>query len=125
MAMRTSAPFRADHVGSLLRSAAIARARAERARGEMSVAELTAIEDREIVEILRKQHAVGLRSATDGEFRRAWWHFDFFGLLGGVELRDAASGIQFQGRKPKPRHRTSWDRLAFRPTIPCSNISVS
>lgn len=103
MTMRTSPPFRADHVGSLLRSAAIARARAQGERGEIGAADLRAIEDREVEEVIRKQRAIGLQSATDGEFRRAWWHFDFFGLLDGVELRDAASGIQFQGTQTKAR----------------------
>ena len=101
MAMRTFPPFRADHVGSLLRSRALARARAERARGELSAEALTAIENREIEEVVRKQRSIGLRSTTDGEYRRAWWHFDFFGLLDGIELRETVSGIQFQGVQTK------------------------
>ena len=101
MAMRTSPPFRADHVGSLLRSPAVTRARAQRAQGDISPAELKAIEDREIRKIVEMQQAIGLRSVTDGEYRRSWWHFDFFGLLDGVELRDAVSGIQFQGTQTK------------------------
>src|SRR5262245_23921772 len=101
MAMRTSPPFRADHVGSLLRSPAVASARAQRAKGEISAAELNAIEDREIRRIVEMQQAIGLKSITDGEYRRSWWHFDFFGELDGVELRDASSGIQFQGTQTK------------------------
>src|SRR5262245_47096038 len=101
MAMRSTPPFRADHVGSLLRSPAIARARAERARGAIGAVELKAIEDREIKTVVDKQRAIGLKSATDGEYRRAWWHFDFFAMLDGVELRDASSGIQFQGVQTK------------------------
>ncbi len=101
MAMRTSPPFRADHVGSLLRSREVARARAQRAQGEIGAAELKAVEDREIKTIVAMQQAIGLRSVTDGEYRRSWWHFDFFGLLDGVELRDTASGIQFQGTQTK------------------------
>ena len=101
MAMRTLPPFKADHVGSLLRSPAVAHARARRAKGEFSAAELKAIEDREIKTIVGMQQAIGLRSVTDGEYRRSWWHFDFFGLLDGVELRDAARGIQFQGTQTK------------------------
>ena len=88
-------------MGSLLRSPAVARARAERAQGKIRAADLKAIEDREIDAVIRKQRAIGLKSATDGEYRRAWWHFDFFGLLEGVELRDAATGIQFQGTQTK------------------------
>src|SRR5579864_638870 len=99
--MSNTAPFRADHVGSLLRTAAIATARAKRSKGEITVAELKTIEDSEIEKVIRKQESIGLKSVTDGEFRRAWWHFDFFAMLRGVELRDASSGIQFQGVQTK------------------------
>ena len=99
--MRNAPPFRADHVGSLLRPAAIAEARAKRGKGELGAAELKAIEDREIEKIIHKQESIGLKSVTDGEFRRAWWHFDFFGMIEGIDLRDAASGIQFQGAQTK------------------------
>jgi 5-methyltetrahydropteroyltriglutamate--homocysteine methyltransferase len=101
MTNNASAPFRADHVGSLLRTAPITEARARRERGELTAAQLSEIEGREIEKILRKQRAIGLQSATDGEFRRAWWHFDFYGMLGGVELREATSGIQFRGVQTK------------------------
>jgi 5-methyltetrahydropteroyltriglutamate--homocysteine methyltransferase len=113
MTMRATPPFRADHVGSLLRSTAIARARAKRERGEIDAAELKAIEDREIEIIVEKQHSVGLECATDGEYRRAWWHFDFFGMLTGVELRDASSGIQFQGVQTKAQAPYIVGPLAF------------
>jgi 5-methyltetrahydropteroyltriglutamate--homocysteine methyltransferase len=99
--MRTSPPFWADHVGSLLRSPAVARARAQFAQGDIGAAELKAIEDREIQKIVGMQQAIGLRSVTDGEYRRSWWHFDFFGMLDGVELRESSSGIQFQGTQTK------------------------
>ena len=81
----TKPPFRADHVGSLLRPAILKEARARRARGEISAAELTAIEDREIERIVRKQEELGLESITDGEFRRSWWHLDFLWGLDGIE----------------------------------------
>ena len=113
MAMRTSPPFRADHVGSLLRSPAITRARAQHARHQIGTAHLRAIEDDEIEKIIRKQRDVGLQSATDGEFRRAWWHFDFFGLLNGVELREASSGIQFQGTQTKAQAPHITGELGF------------
>ena len=74
MAQRTKPPFRADHVGSLLRPAALKEAREKRARGEISQAELKAVEDREIERAISKQEEVGLRAVTDGEFRRSWWH---------------------------------------------------
>jgi 5-methyltetrahydropteroyltriglutamate--homocysteine methyltransferase len=98
---RDIAPYRADHVGSLLRSAPLKEARAKRAAGRMSAAELEAIEDAEIRTIIAKQEAVGLRSITDGEFRRAYWHFDFLAGLDGVEMVDAAQGIQFTGVQSK------------------------
>ncbi|TAK48904.1 MAG: 5-methyltetrahydropteroyltriglutamate--homocysteine S-methyltransferase [Xanthobacteraceae bacterium] len=93
---RTRAPFRADHVGSLLRSARIKEARARREGGKISAAQLREIEDSEIRKIVHKQEEVGLRMATDGEYRRSWWHFDFLGQLTGCELY-ATEGIQFAG----------------------------
>ena len=83
---RTKPPFRADVVGSLLRTAPLKEARAKREKGEISAAALKEVEDREIEKIIKKQEDVGLKVATDGEFRRSWWHFDFFGMLDGVEI---------------------------------------
>ena len=94
---RTKPPFRADHVGSLLRPAALHEARAKHAKGEISAAELKAIEDREIERVIKKQEEVGLRSITDGEFRRSWWHLDFLWGLDGVEKHIMDSGIAFVG----------------------------
>jgi len=99
---RTKPPFRADHVGSLLRSAALKAARAKRERGEISAAELAAVEDREIERVIRKQEDIGLRSVTDGEFRRAFWNYDFLGRLNGVEAYLGERKIKFQDRQPKP-----------------------
>jgi 5-methyltetrahydropteroyltriglutamate--homocysteine methyltransferase len=99
---RTKPPFRADHVGSLLRPAALKAARARRERGEISAQELEAIEDREIVEVIRRQEEVGLKSVTDGEFRRAFWNYDFLGQLDGVEAYLGERKIKFQGPQPKP-----------------------
>jgi 5-methyltetrahydropteroyltriglutamate--homocysteine methyltransferase len=93
----TVAPYRADQVGSILRTAPLKEARARREKGDVTAAELKAVEDQEIPKIVRKQEEVGLKCATDGEFRRAWWHFDFFGDLNGVEIYDADQGIQFKG----------------------------
>src|SRR5258707_12967344 len=90
---RTRPPFRADHVGSLLRPAALKEARAKRARAEISAAELAAIEDREIERIVRKQEESGLQSITDGEFRRSWWHLDFLWGLAGVEHYRLVGGM--------------------------------
>ena len=99
---RSKPPFRADHVGSLLRPAALKEARAKRERGEISAAALAAIEDREIENVIKKQEAVGLRSVTDGEFRRAFWNYDFLGELDGVEAYLGERKIKFQGPQPKP-----------------------
>jgi 5-methyltetrahydropteroyltriglutamate--homocysteine methyltransferase len=90
-------PFRADHVGSLLRPASLKEARARRERGEISADDLREAENGAIVAITARQAQTGLRSATDGEFRRAWWHFDFLEHLDGVESFRADHGIVFQG----------------------------
>lgn len=82
---RTQAPFRADVVGSLLRPAAIKQARQRFADGEIDAAQLCAVEDNEIARVVAEQRALGLQVVTDGEFRRAWWHMDFFEGLNGVE----------------------------------------
>jgi 5-methyltetrahydropteroyltriglutamate--homocysteine methyltransferase len=94
---QTATPFRADHVGSLLRSRTLADARVSRERNEISAERLRAIEDTEIRNLIRKQEDVGLHAITDGEYRRSWWHFDFFNLLQGAELYETAQGIQFKG----------------------------
>jgi 5-methyltetrahydropteroyltriglutamate--homocysteine methyltransferase len=98
---RTKAPFRADHVGSLLRTAPLKEARAKHAKGEIKDAQLKDVEDREIEKIIRKQEEIGLKLATDGEFRRSWWHFDFYKDLDGVELYSTGQGIKFAGVETK------------------------
>jgi 5-methyltetrahydropteroyltriglutamate--homocysteine methyltransferase len=102
MTARTKPPFRADHVGSLLRSGPLKVARDKAAKGEITAAELRSVENTEIPKIIAKQEEVGLKLATDGEYRRAWWHFDFFGMLDGVEIYELDHGIQFQGIQTKP-----------------------
>ncbi len=95
MSQRTKPPFRADHVGSLLRPAALKKAREQRAKGEITPAQLKAIEDREIEDVIKKQEEVGLQSITDGEFRRSWWHLDFLWGLDGIEKHVMDTGIAF------------------------------
>jgi 5-methyltetrahydropteroyltriglutamate--homocysteine methyltransferase len=102
MTQRTKPPFRADHVGSILRTAPVKQARAQREKGAITPAQLKEVEDREIEKIIKKQEEIGLQLATDGEFRRSWWHFDFFGMLDGVEIYELDHGIQFQGVQTKP-----------------------
>jgi 5-methyltetrahydropteroyltriglutamate--homocysteine methyltransferase len=99
---RARPPFRADHVGSLLRTVPLKEARAKRERDEISAEDLKAVEDAEIKKIIKKQEAIGLRLATDGEFRRSWWHFDFFRGLSGIEPYTTETGIQFRGVETKP-----------------------
>ena len=88
-------PFRADHVGSLLRPKAVHDARTQRAKGEISAEQLTEIEDREIERVIKKQEEVGLKAITDGEFRRSWWHLDFLWGLDGAEKHVMDTGIKF------------------------------
>jgi 5-methyltetrahydropteroyltriglutamate--homocysteine methyltransferase len=99
---RTKPPFRADHVGSLLRTAPVKQARAQHEKGQIDDAALAKVEDVEIEKIIKKQEEIGLQLTTDGEFRRSWWHFDFFGMLDGVEIYELDHGIQFQGVQTKP-----------------------
>src|SRR6516165_8498661 len=101
MTQRTSPPFRADHVGSLLRPPAIKTAREQRARNQITAAALRAIEDREIEKAIARQERIGLKLATDGEFRRSWWHFDFFRGLAGATFYTTDHGIQFHGVQTK------------------------
>src|SRR5262245_23422846 len=84
-------PFRADHVGSLLRPRRLVEA-----RGKVTAAELRAIEDGAIREVVRDQENVGLDVVTDGEFRRAWWHLDFFERIEGVVVRDGNLPASFR-----------------------------
>jgi 5-methyltetrahydropteroyltriglutamate--homocysteine methyltransferase len=95
MTQRTEPPFRADHVGSLLRPAALKNAREQRAKGEIDAAALKQVEDREIERAIKKQEEVGLQSITDGEFRRSWWHLDFLWGLDGVDKHIMDSGVAF------------------------------
>jgi 5-methyltetrahydropteroyltriglutamate--homocysteine methyltransferase len=99
---RATAPFRADHVGSLLRTAALRAARGRRERGEIGADELRAVEDEEIVKLIRRQEAVGLGSITDGEYRRASWQTDFLVALPGVESYHGERAFKFQGPQPRP-----------------------
>jgi len=110
---RTKPPFRADHVGSLLRTAPLKQARARWEKGEITAGELTEVEDREIEKIIKKQEEVGLKLATDGEFRRSWWHFDFYKGLDGVQGYSASQGIKFAGVETKAEGLRIVGRLGF------------
>ncbi len=110
---RTMPPFRADHVGSLLRPPALKEARAKHERNEISADALRAVEDREIEKAIRKQEEIGLKLATDGEFRRSWWHFDFFRGLDGVLFYVADHGIQFHGVQTKAHALKVTGKIGF------------
>ncbi len=90
-------PSRADHVGSLLRPAGLHTSRGRHADGVLSAESLRKIEDDYIREIVRMQEAVGLKAATDGELRRAFWHYDFLAGLDGVEMVEVDAPVQFSG----------------------------
>jgi 5-methyltetrahydropteroyltriglutamate--homocysteine methyltransferase len=110
---RTTPPFRGDHVGSLLRPQALKKARAKRARNEITAEALRAVEDREIEKAIRKQEDIGLKLTTDGEFRRSWYQFDFLKELQGVELYQVAEGITFHGVKTKAESVRTIGRVDF------------
>ena len=95
MAPRDTPPFRADHVGSLLRPPELLRAREEHAAGRLDDEGLRAVEDEAIRDVVRLQERVGLRSATDGEFRRASWHMDFIYQLDGIEKEAGHISVRF------------------------------
>ena len=86
---RNRPPFRADMVGSLLRTAALKEARDQHQQGRLSADGLREVEDREIRCLIKRQEAIGLQAVTDGEFRRAYWHFDFLEHLDGVTSIEA------------------------------------
>ena len=100
--MMNQPPFRADHVGSLLRPTELREARARARTGDISQTELKAIEARLVRDVVEKQAAAGLRSITDGEFQRDFWHLDFMGSLDGVTLRPQTSGLSFAAEDLPP-----------------------
>ncbi len=96
---RTKPPFRADHVGSLLRPPGLLRARADFADGQIDAEELRGVEDDAIREIVRKQEEIGLQSATDGEFRRESWHMDFIYQLDGITKEAGHIAVKFHNEQ--------------------------
>src|SRR5215472_5910952 len=110
--MRTTPPFRADHVGSLLRPASVLAARDDLAAGRITAEQLRAVEDDAIVGVVAMQQDAGLQSATDGEFRRASWHMDFIYQIGGVskapgslaDLNDPAQRAEITERGEDAEH---------------------
>jgi 5-methyltetrahydropteroyltriglutamate--homocysteine methyltransferase len=122
MAPRTTPPFRADHVGSLLRPEKLLKAREDFANGRIDADELRGIEDEAIRDAVQMQQDVGLQSATDGEFRRASWHMDFIYELGGVnkvqsdmkvEFRNAEGTIEFTPAAIQVDEKVSLEHTIF------------
>jgi len=115
--MQETPPFRADHVGSLLRPRELAEARAARKAGALSAEALRAVEDRAIAAAIARQEAIGPRAATDGEYRRAYWHYDFVSGLEGVELYEPERKIAFHGAVLLPHALRVNGRIAYRKPV--------
>lgn len=121
MTMRTSPPFRADHVGSLLRTPEVLRAREDFANGRITADEKRRIEDEGIRQVVRMQEEIGLQGVTDGEYRRASWHMDFIYQIGGITKVQDNLTVRFHNEKgdieftPAASRVTS--RLTFEKTI--------
>jgi 5-methyltetrahydropteroyltriglutamate--homocysteine methyltransferase len=122
MSPRTTPPFRADHVGGLLRPARLKDAREDLAAGTITAAELRAIEDEEIRKVVALQQEVGLKSVTDGEFRRATWHMDFVYQIGGISkvagnllstFHNADGDITYTPDAIRVDRRVSMDKTIF------------
>jgi 5-methyltetrahydropteroyltriglutamate--homocysteine methyltransferase len=113
--MRTEPPFHAEQVGSLLRPADIKEARAKRESGEITAADLKAVEDKAIRRAVAQQESLGLKAVTDGEYRRSFWSRDFFRHLDNVETFSTPDIKRFQGSQPKT--------LAHRPTARLGNFT--
>jgi 5-methyltetrahydropteroyltriglutamate--homocysteine methyltransferase len=94
---RNTPPFRADHVGSLLRPESLKKARQDFASGKLPAADLKALEDQEIKRVIKRQEDAGLQAVTDGEFRRSWWHLDYLWGLDGCERYVMDQGVAFSG----------------------------
>ena len=109
-------PFRADHVGSLLRPAAVKRARVQFfEEGSISAQDLYDIESEAIADLVRRQEALGFQVVTDGEARRSFWHYDFMDGLDGLSVveRPGEKGVSFQGAHLRPLYPTIHGPLGF------------
>src|SRR5215469_6071263 len=115
-------PFRADHVGSLMRPPALLKARADAVAGTITADQLRSAEDDAIRDVVRMQQDVGLRSATDGEFRRTSWHMDFIYRLGGIDpaaeqlkvhFRNEAGDLDFMSAALKVHGKVRLEETIF------------
>lgn len=113
-----NAPFRADHVGSLLRPEKLHKARKEFKEGKITADALREVETEEIKRIVDKQIEVGLQAVTDGEFRRTWWHLDFLEHLNGIEGYVPEKGYQFAGKETEKYDVRTVGKISFNPDHP-------
>jgi 5-methyltetrahydropteroyltriglutamate--homocysteine methyltransferase len=111
--MSINPPYRADIVGSFLRPQAIKDARAALDRGDITQEQLSETEDAHVARLVEREARAGLKLATDGEYRRSWWHFDFFGMLRGVDVVELDHGLPFQGAATKQLGLRVGSRLGF------------
>jgi 5-methyltetrahydropteroyltriglutamate--homocysteine methyltransferase len=119
MAKRTAPPFRADHVGSLLRPPQLAKARAEFKAGQIDADELKGVEDEAIKEVIDLQQDAGLQSVTDGEFRRTSWHMDFIYSLAGIEqVQGDTLHVQFRNAEGEYDYAPPAMRVADKVGLP-------
>lgn len=112
-AKRTVTPFRYDIVGSFLRPGALKDARLKFKNGDITAEQLTEVENAEIVKLVQKQKEVGLQAVTDGEFRRSWWHLDFFWGLDGVERTILDQGYRFNGAESRPETARLTGKISY------------
>lgn len=126
-AAATTAPYRADHVGSLLRPRDLRAARKNYLKGPVGPSgfptsdELGVVEDDAIRRAVAMQQDIGLPAVTDGEYRRSFWHYDFMGALTGIELVERGEGIPFYGKTLRPIYPTISDRVDFPEDHPMLN----
>ncbi|MGB7298876.1 MAG: 5-methyltetrahydropteroyltriglutamate--homocysteine S-methyltransferase [Burkholderiaceae bacterium] len=118
----STAPYRADHVGSLLRPDGVKAARKAYFEDKTgSLEDLAAAEDEAIKAVVKMQEDAGLKAVTDGEFRRSWWHYDFMGSLTGLDLEERDEGVQFAGIKLRPVYPVITGKLDFPDDHPMLN----
>lgn len=110
---RTVTPFRYDIVGSFLRPQALKEARLKFKNSEITAEQLKEVENDEIVKLVQKQKEVGLQAVTDGEFRRSWWHLDFFWGFDGVERTIVDQGYQFNGAESRPETARLTGKISY------------
>ena len=114
----TQAPFRADHVGSLLRPDNLHKARKEFKEGTITAIQLRAVETQEIRRVVDKQIEIGLEVVTDGEFRRTWWHLDFLEHFNGFEGYVPEKGYTFDGVETEKYDVRNTGKISFNPNHP-------